>query len=456
MIVYEEFSLGAVKAHGNGGGVLELRGGCREIIGKRLVRSNVGCLFIQYLIPVSDGDAGPAAPLGDIHSHVDGTGRVDVHVHRGLLISAVHMPKVADSIPVGGEFLGLLRVNPAVVRLVVGVGRCHKLHIGAVGVRKGDAVPHVAVGKMAPGPELAALVDVVVSGKHGSGVFAVVVTAYKIVLEVLDENGVSGEGRQILPPAHVNADEIRIPFIRFVGYRPVDMAGLVVEHAEFGCLRENDLVVLVGMCSHIVPVQHGIAVLRIVEETARNLYVGLVRIQGEAYGPAHAVTLLNFSNPDGLGAVSVVHQRVVDGILGSGTVMMEHVPLDAAAYPGTQHTYILGLDYGLAVENLISVGLVRGIQEAAADIRKNAYLDIVVLQIQRPVGAVHLFQRRIVIHSVGINSALGPLVGEIPLKQRGFFRSLHSVGGKVDGSLPHLYRSILRRGGHADHKYGKG
>ena len=206
------------------------------------------------------------------------TGLVYIHVERRELVAPIDMLKIADAIPVGCELLGFVRVNPAVVRLIVGVGSCHKLDIGSVGVGENLAVPGVSVVHVTPGPELAALVDVVVSRKHGSGVLAVVISSHEVVLLVIDEHGATHKGREILPVADINSCIVRIPAVFPVRHRPAQETVLVVESSEVGALRKDNLVIFVRMSRDIVPMEHGVAVLSVVEEASRDLDVGLVRI----------------------------------------------------------------------------------------------------------------------------------------------------------------------------------
>ena len=168
-------------------------------------------------------------------------------------------------------------------------------------------------------------------------------------------------------------------------------------------------------------------------------------MERKAYGPAHPVTVFHFAHPDGLAAVAVVDQLVINRILAGSPVMVEYVPFHASAYPGTEHTHIGRLYHVLAVEDFVAVGLVGGIKQPAADIWKDAELEVVVFQIQCLVGGVHLDICRIVVHGIRIDSALRPLVGEIPLEQRRPLRSVNSVGRKVNGPFPNLYRAVFGR-----------
>ena len=219
--------------------------------------------------------------------------------------------------------------------------------------------------------------------------------------------------------------------------------------------RENYLIVLIGVSGHIVPVQHRVAVLAVVEETACHLYVTLVRMQRHTYCPTHPVAVFHFSHPDGFGPVWVFHYPGVYGVLAGCPVVVEYIPFHSARNPCAEHSHIGRLYDGLAIENLIPVSLVGGIEQTASDVRKDADFHIVVLQVQGTMGGVHFLSGRIVIHSIGIDTPFRPLVCEVPFKQRSFFRSRHPVGGKVNGTLPSFHRSVLGRQPRRCHEQGQ-
>ena len=294
-----------------------------------------------------------------------------------------------------------------------------------------------------------------VSGQHRAGVPAVVVSADEVVLQVIDEHRSAHQSREIFPVADVLADVVRIAAIRCVGHRPAHEAVLVVERSEFGVFREYDLVVLVGVGGDVVPVEHGVPVGTVVEEPACHLDIGAVGIERHADSPRHAVALLDLADPDRLRTVAVVHQFVVDRILAGCAVVVEDVPFDTARDPCTEHADVGGFDDVLTVENLVSVGFVRGVEEPTADVREYAHLQIVVLEEQRPIGGVGLFVGRIIVHGVGIDAAPGPLVGEVAFEKRRLFRRIHPVGGQRDGSLAHFHLAVPGAGAAAEqHREG--
>ena len=106
----------------------------------------------------------------------------------------------------------------------------------------------------------------------------------------------------------------------------MNVTKLVMEHTELCILREDDLVVLICMSSHIVPMQHRVSVNRVIEETSCHLYVRLVWMQGHSYRPTHSVAVLDLTDPDSLGSVPVIHEFEIDRILACCTMMVEYIP----------------------------------------------------------------------------------------------------------------------------------
>ena len=224
-----------------------------RVDGKGTVRSNIGPRFIQRL-PVSPHDD-PGIPLdsGDIRSQMQPTVGIDLHVDRGLLIAPIHMPQIPNAIPIGRELLHLIRIDPTVIGLVVRISRRHQLNVGTVLIGQGLAIPGMTVIHVPPGPEFAALVDMAVPGQHRSGIPAIVVTRNEIVLKVVYEYRPAHQCRKILPITDILADVVRIVAIRGIGNRPPHETVFVMEGPEFGVFRENNLIILIGVCRNVVP-----------------------------------------------------------------------------------------------------------------------------------------------------------------------------------------------------------
>ena len=95
----------------------------------------------------------------------------------------------------------------------------------------------------------------------------------------------------------------------------MNVTKFVMEHSKLSIFRENDLIVLIGMSSHIVPMEHRVSVNRIIKETSCYLDVRLVRVESQTYSPTHSVAVLDLTDPDSLGSVPVIHEFEIDRIL---------------------------------------------------------------------------------------------------------------------------------------------
>ncbi len=70
----------------------------------------------------------------------------------------------------------------------------------------------------------------------------------------------------------------------------------------------------------------------------------------------------------------------------------------------------------LAVEDLIAIGLVRGIEKPAAKVWQDANLKVVVLQVKGAVDRIHFLYSGVVVHRVGIHGTLCPLICKVSFK----------------------------------------
>ena len=133
-------------------------------------------------------------------------------------------------------------------------------------------------------------------------------------------------------------------------------------------------------------------------------------MKSNSYGPLHPVAIFCFPYPNSFGTVRIVRYPPVARDMAGLSVMMERVPLDSPADPCSSHTDIGRLHHSIAVEYVIAVRLVDGIQKASSDFRKNTQFHIFILQIQTVVGNILLCPRHIVIQRVWIYTSLGTLV----------------------------------------------
>ena len=309
--------------------------------------------------------------------------------------------------------------------------------------------PGIPLGIGAPAPELATLVYMVVSGNHGTGVLAVVVACDIVFLKVVHKHGVTH--RMGLPP--IGLDTVCILFrtvVRFRCHGPVSHGVLGVELHELCTLGEDNLVIRACSCAYVGPVQDGVVVRGGVDEPSAHVDVGHSGMKGYADSPLHAVTVLSFTNPDGLGAVRVIYYPPVAGHMGSLAVMVEHVPLHAAAYPGTCHAHICRFDAILVVKDVVAVCLVHGVEKAAADFRKHTQFHILVLQVESLVRNLLTVTCHVVIEGIGINASSCSLIRPHPVKDGRLFRRVQDIRRKLEGSFPSFYALGFRR------KHGQG
>ncbi len=126
--------------------------------------------------------------------------------------------------------------------------------------------------------------------------------------------------------------------------------------------------------------------------------------------------------------------------------MVRNVPFDTAGDPGPDQSDQGGLDDVLAIEEVIAVGLVDGLEEPSADLRQDANLDIFVLEIDELVALVDLLAGQRVVKRIGIDPSLGALRLPPEEEHRALLRRTGQVGGDHGVLLVDLDRGGLGRG----------
>ena len=306
----------------------------------------------------------------------------------------------------------------------------------------------VPFGIRAPGPELSTLVDVVITGKHRSGILAVVIPGDIVLLLVEDEHRVAA--RMGCPPLGIDPVPVLLSAIVRLGCnRPVRHGVLAVELNELRALGEDYLVGGIHARADIGPVEHRVVVLRGIHQPSAYFNVGNPRMQGDSYRPLHTLAVFRLAEPDGLRAVRIIHDAPVARHVAGLAMVVEHVPLHASADPGSRHSHIRRLDAVLMVEDVIAVGLVNGIEEPSADGRENAELDIFVLEIEGLIGHHLPVAGHIVIESIRIYAPPGSLVGPVPVEDRGLLCRVQQICRKIKRTFPGLYILGVRAGRYA-------
>ena len=88
---------------------------------------------------------------------------------------------------------------------------------------------------------------------------------------------------------------------------------------------------------------------------------------------------------------------------------MRDVPLDAARDPRANQPDQRRLDDVLAVDEVVAVRLVDAREDAAADLRRDADLHVLVLEVDQAVRLVDLAVGQVVVERIRIDAALGSL-----------------------------------------------
>ena len=119
--------------------------------------------------------------------------------------------------------------------------------------------------------------------------------------------------------------------------------------------------------------------------------------------------------------------------------MLGPVEFDAAADPGPGQAHQGGLDDPVVIHEIIAVGLVQGPLDAAAQLRQDHDVKVIVLQNDGPVGYVFFGIADLFRYGEGVYLARGALVGAFFDEQRAFFGRGGFVGGDDYGLFIQAY-----------------
>ncbi len=90
-------------------------------------------------------------------------------------------------------------------------------------------------------------------------------------------------------------------------------------------------------------------------------------------------------------------------------MVVRNVPLDATRNPGSDQSNQGGLDHTLFIEEGVAIGLVHAGEDTSADLRRNADLEVFVLQIDQAIGLVLLPAGQGIKQGIGIDPPLRSL-----------------------------------------------
>ena len=196
------------------------------------------------------------------------------------VFEAVQLP---DREPYHLANLGFVRLEPAVVRLIVGVESGHEFDVPAVFV--GETVVGLeTVGVVAVGPVFHAGADVSVAHPCGTCMLAVVVASEIVFGRVPREEG--RRHMRVLPHAYVVAVIIKA-VINVVGNGPCSHLALAVAGNISYRRGEDDLVERVAVHCGIGPEEEGVGERGPVLRTHGHLEYGGIGIDGVAYDGFH-------------------------------------------------------------------------------------------------------------------------------------------------------------------------
>ena len=122
--------------------------------------------------------------------------------------------------------------------------------------------------------------------------------------------------------------------------------------------REEALIGFMHTGSYICPPQECLHKSRAVVSPHLQLQVGVARVQAHAMHSLHARHRVVVAAPNRLRAVGVFFNLKVDRQKGRGAMMLGPVKLYATANPRACQPNQRGLDNGLAIDGLVTIGLV--------------------------------------------------------------------------------------------------
>ena len=281
---------------------------------------------------------------------------------------------------------------------------------------------------------------------------AVVISGHKVLLLVMDEHRVAHV--MVFPPACIHTILVEVHIVEgFMRNGPVCKPVFTMERHELRALRKTNLVILVDQRRYIRPIKHRIVILSGIDQTSTDLHIGFPRTERDSDRPLHPMAILSLAKPDRLRAVAIIDNPPVTRNMAGLAVMVEGIPLYATTDPRSGHSHIGRLDHAIPVKDVVTVGLVDGIQQPASDLREYAQLHILVLHIETIVGHILLLTGHVVIERIGIDTSFGALVGPVPFKDRGLFRRIQEIGRKRNRTL--IGSDILSRT-HTNQGYGYG
>ncbi|OQC06008.1 MAG: hypothetical protein BWX80_01772 [Candidatus Hydrogenedentes bacterium ADurb.Bin101] len=397
------------------------------MIGRR--RRNIHHFLEDDRILQREHDGGAFLFGGGIHLDQRGLS-LQFQVYRAVPVRLLDAAHRLDAVEVHVAVLGFKGSNEVVVGLVVGVKPHHQLGIGAVLIRQ-FLVPHFLHFVLAPVPEFLALENPVVADQGDAGIPAVVNPAHEVLAGLRDKKRHWLLG--LLPPGQVFSMGIVHRLVHLVRHGPAGKLGDIVEVHHVHIRRKNKLVIIVDMDRHVGKVQGGVLEWGDIHASERQLYIGLAGFQRHTRHPARPASLFIFPHPDRFAPVIVVLNSIVHRNQAGGAVVVRGIPFHAAGSPRTDGADQGGFHDMVVIHDLIVVGFIQNVIQAAAHLRGNADLQVFILEDNGLVYFVQLFGVLHIIEGIGINVPLRQLHLLRAKEERYLVRGFRLIGGQDDG-----------------------
>ena len=284
------------------------------------------------------------------------------------------------------------------------------------------------LGEVAPEEKLLADRYVTVRDMRRAALFLVVVARHERVVWVHAEDGARLDC-EVTPPRKIHRAGNVVGVLRTLRgqkldlllarpYREARPVVLVVVEAEVHGRREENLVVVATVNRDVRPIDHRLDPRLTVHEDVFRFKDGAVGKERKPYRPLEAAAKFRFSDPYCLRTVLARAETPVYRHRSCRAVVMREVPLHAARDPRAEHADERGLDDMLPVECLEASLLVCKVEKMPAMFGKKPHLKPVILQSEILVCLVHLLVVEDVLHRIGIDAPLRPLINAACVEQR--------------------------------------
>ena len=164
---------------------------------------------------------------------------------------------------------------------------------------------------------------------------------------------------------------------------------------------EHTLIGIIHLHCGVGPPKEGLWHIGTVVQTALDFQVGTARTQREACHSLLVEHFFHFAHPYTHATVGILLNASVNRHVGSGTVMLRPIELNAARDPRAGESHKGRLDDMVVIHKVATGNLVVGHLHAATQFGQHHHLDILVLQPDGQILFIHLLVRH------GLNDGIG-------------------------------------------------